>query len=125
MGNQVLVNVMSFYGIFLITCGMVSVIFIGFKAKTALISGGISGSLSLLIAYFIFLKTSGAQFAGLFLTLSLFIVFAWRSTKTLFRIFEMIAKTHADLKEKGIAFLIISLMAVMSVFVFAFQIAFY
>lgn len=125
MNNQVLVQLMTFYGLFLIICGIISVVFIGLKAKTALVSGGVSGFISLVVAYFIFQNTTGAQLAGILLALVLFIVFAWRSTKTLFRIFEMIAIAHEDLRVKGIAFLIISLMAVVSLFVAALQVIFY
>lgn len=112
-----------FYGIFLITCGMVSVIFIGPKAKTALMSGGISGLLSILIAYSIQQGSSYAPIFGIILPGGLLIVFAWRSTKTLLKIFELL--TGADREElngKGIAFLIISLMAVTSLFVLILQI---
>ena len=123
MQDQVLVNLLSFYGFFLIVSGVVSVVFIGSKAKTALLSGGISGMLSLLIAFAMLHEIPAAPIAGIFLSLALLVVFSWRSTKTLFSIFDMMATAHTQVKEKGIAFLIISLMAVVSVFVFALQIA--
>jgi uncharacterized membrane protein (UPF0136 family) len=111
-----------FYGFFLITCGIVSVIFIGLKAKTALISGGMSGCISLLTGYLIAADVTVARPAGIVVSLALFCVFSWRSTKTLFRIFEILqSSVHDELKGKGIAFLIISLMAVVSIFVFALQ----
>ena len=121
--NQYLIAVLLyFYGSFLILCGIVSVIFIGLKAKTALISGGMSGCISLLIGYLIFADAPGARLAGIFVSLALFCVFSWRSTKTLFRIFEIQQSSVQDeLKGKGIAFLIISLMAVVSIFVLALQ----
>jgi len=112
-----------FYGIFLIACGVVSVIFIGPKAKTALLSGGMSGLLSILIGYSIGKGSAYALVFGIILPGALFIVFAWRSTKTLFRIFELLSD-RADKKElhgKGIAFLIISLMAVTSLVVLLLQ----
>jgi hypothetical protein len=118
-----------FYGIFLITCGIVSVIFIGPKAKTALMSGGMSGVLSIVIAYFIGSGSSYAPIFGLILPGGLLIVFAWRSTKTLFKIFELLQASadnpdsyRDELNGKGIAFLIISLMAVTSLFVFILQV---
>jgi len=115
-------TILTFYGLFLITCGITSVIFIGLKAKTALISGGTSGALALAIAYWHnHGNPSEAGMAGLLLTLALFCVFSWRSTKTLFRVFELIPTADPDLKGKGIAFLIISLMAVVSIFVFVLQ----
>ena len=124
MFHQVLINLLAFYGLFLICCGITAVIFIGLKAKTALVSGGTSGLISLLIAYLISQDIQNAQWAGLVLAFALFIVFSWRATKTLFSIFEMISTAHADLKGKGIAFLIIALMAVVSIVVFCLQIVF-
>jgi hypothetical protein len=111
-----------FYGSFLITCGMVSVVLIGPKAKTALISGGASGVLSLVAGYFVSQQHIWAQWAGIALTFTLFCVFAWRSAKTLFRVFELIPAGHPDLEGKGIAFLIISLMAVVSIYIFVLEI---
>jgi len=115
------------YGTFLILCGIMSVIFIGLKAKTALMSGGMSGLLSILIAYFISTGSNSALILGTLLTLGLFIVFSWRSTKTLLRIFELLStpSDKEELEGKGIAFLIISLMAVVSIFVTILQIATY
>lgn len=112
------VTILYFYGTFLIFCGIVSVIFIGLKAKTALMSGGMSGAISITTAWLLSTQTPGTPVAALIIPLLLFMVFAWRSTKTLFRIFELIPLQHEDLKGKGIAFLIISLMAVVSLFSF-------
>jgi len=115
------------YGTFLILCGIISVIFIGLKAKTALMSGGMSGLLAILIGYFVSTGSHNALILGTLLTLGLFKVFSWRSTKTLFRIFELLATRYdkEELEDKGIAFLIISLMAVVSIFVTIMQIATY
>ncbi len=124
MVNQLLINLLAFYGLFLICCGVTAVIFIGLKAKTALVSGSTSGCISLLIAYLISHNNQNARWAGLVLALALFVVFSWRATKTLFSIFEMIPSSHVDLKGKGIAFLIIGLMAVVSIVVFCLQIVF-
>jgi len=117
------VTLFYFYGTFLILCGIVSVIFIGPKAKTALISGGMSGLLSILVAYFIRQGSGYAPVFGVILPAALFVVFAWRSTKTLFRIFELLKSdsVKTELNGKGIAFLIISLMAVISLVVFIFH----
>lgn len=110
-----------FYGFFLIGCGIASVWLIGPKAKTALASGGLSGSISLFLAYHVSNNFNWVSAVAMVLPLALFGVFAWRSARTLFKIFEMLkAESPLDeLKKKGIAFLIISLMAVVSVFVFA------
>ena len=124
MYTPVLVHLLTFYGLFLILSGIVSVAFIGMKAKTALVSGGTAGTLSLLTAYLVSEQHGYAGYIGLFLALALFVVFSWRATKTLFRLFEIIPTGHEDLKGKGIAFLIISLMAVVSLVVFMLQVIF-
>lgn len=110
------------YAAFLICCGIASVIFIGMKAKTALMSGGMAASMSALVGYLISTETAHARFAGILVTLALFCVFAWRSTKTLFTLFSMIPEKSPELKGKGIAFLVIGLMATVSVFVTILQI---
>jgi hypothetical protein len=119
-------SLLAFYGLFLMTCGILSVVFIGLKAKTALMSGGMSGAMSMVIAWLASTDTQGAAWAGMLLSLALFVVFAWRSAKTLFRIFELLASSNKEeLKGKGIAFLIISLMAVVSIVVFILQVVGY
>ncbi len=125
MHNHIVTTLLLFYGIFLILCGIVSVAFIGMKAKTALVSGGTSGLLAILLSYLICIDFKGAQIAGLILNLALFIVFSWRATKTLFKVFELINSPNEELHGKAIAFLIISLMAVVSVFVFVLQLLHY
>jgi uncharacterized membrane protein (UPF0136 family) len=114
--------ILYFYGAFLILCGIISIVFIGMKAKTALASGGTSGVLSIVIGYFFTQGHNWAMVAGIFLSFALLCVFAWRSTKTLHAIFKLIPSQHPDLPGKGIAFLIISLMAIVSLFVTMFQI---
>lgn len=125
MYGSPLVQLLLFYGFFLIVSGIVSVVFIGMKAKTALISGGTAGGLVLLTAFLISGGLVAAAYGGLLLSLALFIVFSWRATKTLFRLFEIIPTGHEELKGKGIAFLIISLMAVVSLVVFLIQFVFW
>jgi hypothetical protein len=121
--NQASVSLLLFvYGTFLILCGIVAVIFIGIKAKTALASGGTSGVISIFIGWLVGNDTAGAQWAGIMVSFALLIVFSWRSTKTLHKVFELIPSRHPDLNGKGIAFLVISLMAVVSIFVLIFQI---
>ncbi len=124
MYSSPLVNLLLFYGLFLIISGIVSVIFIGMKAKTALMSGGTAGGLVLVTAFLVFRGAGVAAYGGVFLALALFIVFSWRATKTLFRLFEIIPTRHEELKGKGIAFLIISLMAVVSLVVLLLQVVF-
>ncbi len=110
-----------FYGTFLILCGIIAVTFIGLKAKTALMSGGMSGAINIAIGYLISTGSSFGPWLGIVVSLALFIVFSWRSAKTLFKVFELIPSQHPDLNGKGIAFLIISLMAVVSIVVFMLQ----
>lgn len=116
-------TLLTFYGVFLILSGIISVIFIGMKAKTALASGGISGAIALLMAWLISQDVISGRIGGIVLTLMLFIVFSWRATKTLFKIFELLQTPtpSAELNGKGIAFLIISLMAVVSIVVLILQ----
>lgn len=117
-----LTALLYFYGVFLILCGIVSVIFIGMKAKTALLSGGMSGVVALLCGYGISIDINAARVGGMLLSAMLFVVFSWRSTKTLFKVFELAGTPGEELKGKLIAFLIISLMAVVSIFTFVLQI---
>lgn len=121
---EVLKSLLTFYGVFLIAAGIISVAFIGMKAKTALASGGMSGLIVLSMAYLISQGNTLGRYGGLFVSLMLLGVFAWRSTKTLFKIFELLKESSApneELKGKGIAFLIISLMAIISLVTFAAQ----
>lgn len=117
-----LAALLYFYGTFLILCGIVSVIFIGLKAKTALLSGGMSGVLALLCGYGISADVSAARIGGILLSAMLVVVFSWRSAKTLFRVFELVNTPGEELNGKLIAFLIISLMAVVSIFTLVLQI---
>jgi hypothetical protein len=110
-------SLLYFYGVFLITCGIGSVLLIGPKAKTALASGGLSALMAVGIAYLIANGTGWAIYAAVVLPLCLFIVFAWRASKTLFKVFELIGgkAEQQEVNKKAIAFLIISLMAVVSI----------
>lgn len=109
-----------FYGLFLIVCGVMAVVFIGWKSKTALASGGLSGILAMTAGHFVNSGSQTAKLIGIFLSLALFCVFSWRSTKTLFALLALV-KSGEDVKGKSIAFLIISLMAVVSIFVTLWQ----
>ncbi|HEY0743911.1 MAG TPA: hypothetical protein VGD40_20740 [Chryseosolibacter sp.] len=115
-------SLLYFYGIFLILCGIVAVAFIGMKAKTALASGGTSGVIAIAIAYFISDGNTSLALAGILVSFALLCVFSWRSTKTLHAIFKLIPSQHPDLPGKGIAFLIISLMAITSLIITLLQI---
>lgn len=85
-------------------------------------SGGLSGAINIATGYFVASGSSLAPWIGIVVSLGLLIVFSWRSAKTLFKVFELIPSNHPDLHGKGIAFLIISLMAVVSVVVFMLQV---
>jgi hypothetical protein len=123
MNSMFVPALLFYYGVFLILCGMVSVMLIGWKAKTALISGGISGIIIVTIGHFISQGSTVADAAGLAVCFALFVVFCWRSAKTLFTVLKLIPEGHPDLKGKAIAFLIISLMAVVSVVVLFLQLS--
>ena len=123
MNSMFVPSLLFYYGVFLILCGIVSVALIGWKAKTALVSGGISGCVAVTFGHFISQGSHVAQVAGLLLCFALFGVFCWRSAKTLFIVIELIPERHPDLKGKAIAFLIISLMAVVSLVVLLLQLS--
>jgi hypothetical protein len=112
-----------YYGVFLISCGVASVILIGSKAKTALASGGIAGIAAIATGHFVSQGSAVAQVAGLLVCFALFVVFCWRSAKTFFKVLELIPERHHDLKGKSIAFLIITLMAVVSIVVLLLQLS--
>lgn len=112
------VSVLLFvYGLFLICCGILAVIFIGLKAKTALISGSLSGLLAMLAGHSVYMQLTWAPVAGIVVSLAFFGVFAWRSTLTFYKVAELIPAADADLRGKIKAFLIIALMAVVSMVV--------
>lgn len=117
--------ILVFYGLFLISCGIGSVLFIGMKAKTALISGGTSGLISIIVGYLHSFQNTALVTIAILIPLALFIVFSWRSSKTLFKLIELISEKSADVNAKAVAFLIISLMAVVSIFTFAIQLTEY
>lgn len=121
MNSMFVPSLLFYYGTFLILCGIGSVLLIGMKAKTALASGGISGVIAITIGHFISQGSTVAQVAGIVVSLMLFIVFCWRSAKTLFTVLEMAPERHPELRGKAIAFLIISLMAVVSIVVLLLQ----
>lgn len=123
MNSLFIPALLFYYGLFLILCGIASVALIGMKAKTALASGGLSGMIIITIGHFISQGSALAQGAGIVVCLMLFIVFCWRSAKTLFTVMELIPERHADLKGKAIAFLVISLMAVVSIVVLLLQLS--
>ena len=111
-----------FYGFFLIACGIMAVTFIGSKAKTALISGGTSGILAITIGYFYCSENILMVIAGIFLPSMLFFVFCWRASKTFFMLLEMTSTQSPETNKKAIAFLIIGMMAIVSLVVVMFQI---
>lgn len=114
MNPMFIPSLLFYYGLFLFLCGITSVALIGWKAKTALISGGTAGTIAITIGHFISLGSAIAQYAGLVVCFMLLLVFCWRSAKTLFTVLDFIPERHPDLKGKAIAFLVISLMAVVT-----------
>jgi uncharacterized membrane protein (UPF0136 family) len=112
-------NLLLFYGFFLITCGIAAFTFIGIKAKTALISGSLTGSMALVISYYSKMNFTMAKCAAIVLTAMLFCVFAWRATITFLKLLDLVSEKSEERKSKAIAFLIISLMAIISMLFFA------
>jgi hypothetical protein len=128
MNSMFVPALLFYYGVFLILCGVAAVLLIGLKAKTALISGGTSGIIAIAIGHFISQGSGFATVAGLILCLMLFGIFCWRSAKTLFTVMDMIpiaigTQRHPDLKGKAIAFLIISLMAIVTIVILLLQLS--
>lgn len=123
MNSLFVPSLLFYYGIFLILCGIGAVALIGWKAKTALASGGTAGAIAIILGHFVSQGSTTAQVAGLLVCLALCVVFCWRSAKTLFTLFNLVPDRHPDLKGKAIAFLIISLMAVVSVIVLILQLS--
>ena len=115
-------SLLLFYGFFLIACGITAVTFIGSKAKTALISGGTSGILAIVIGYFYCSGNVITVIAGILLPAMLFIVFCWRASKTFFTLLEMVSTRSSETNKKAIAFLIIGMMAIVSLVVVMFQV---
>ena len=114
MNESLIINLMVLYGIFLFGSAIAAFVFIGSKAKTALMSGGMSGTFSLIVAYGVNSGIKGFAIAGPILCLILFFVFAWRSYKSLDVLIELIRLNGGDIRAKAIAFLIISMMAIIS-----------
>jgi hypothetical protein len=106
-----------FFGLFLMGCGVAAVLLIGLKAKTALLSGSLSGILAMLTGHWIAATESmEAKWTGILLTLVLFGVFAWRAAKTFDTLLDLTASSSPERKGKATAFLLIALMAVVSLF---------
>lgn len=105
-----------FYGIFLILIGILSVLLIGWTAKTALISGGTMGFIALTIAHFINKENKIAQYLGLLQTITLSFIFGWRASKALFALLELVILNNTvAINGKLYAFFLINLMMIVSV----------
>lgn len=117
-------NLLFGYGAFLMACGIMAVVLIGLKAKTALASGGISGIIALTIGFYLREPNPSIQIISIIFPLLLFGVFAWRSYKSLLNVLSLAVTKHPDVAGKTIAFLIISLMAVVSIMVALIQLLF-
>lgn len=68
------------FGVFLILCGVAGFLSNPAGAKTALLSGGTFGALSVLWGVLLLRGMSWAKWAGLVMTAFLTLVFAWRAT---------------------------------------------
>ena len=68
------------FGVFLILCGAAGYLSNPAGAKTALLSGGTFGALSMLWGVLLLRGAGWARLAGLMMTVFLALVFAWRAT---------------------------------------------
>ena len=124
--HQNIAYLFAFFGLFLITCGVVSVLFLGRKAKTAVMSGGFFGLVALTAGHFLNLSQTWALYLGLTEAFLLTFIFAWRASTAFHTLMELVqAKDQAAaVKAKSIAFLIIGTMFIMALFVLAVSVAF-
>jgi hypothetical protein len=113
-----------FYGFFLISCGLSALLFIGPKAKTALLSGGSFGALSILCGYF-HAEYPALTYVGFAIPIFLFFIFSWRATKTFLTLITFIQTENKDVNLKAIAFLIIGLMTIASFIATVLQLVIY
>lgn len=103
-------NLFLFYGIFLIVCGILTVTFLGFKAKTGLLSGSICGTIAIALAYWMRGGRKIAYFGGLAYGIIMLGIFAWRGGVTFMKLVSMISVVHEDMRIKAAGFLIIAMM---------------
>lgn len=113
---------MLFYGFFLIAIAIITILIVGWNAKTALISGGSMGLLAMTIAHFINKDSRIAMYAGFVQTFGLSFIFGWRALKSLDATLQLVsANSLEEVHTKAIAFIMINLMMVVSVVFTAIQ----
>ncbi|WP_114781324.1 hypothetical protein [Botryobacter ruber] len=123
--HQNIAYLYAFFGLFLITCGVVSVLFLGRKAKTAIMSGGFFGLVALTAGHFLNLSQPWALYLGLTEAFLLTFIFAWRASTAFHTLMELVqANDQAAVRSKSIAFLIIATMFIMALFVLAVSVTF-
>ena len=105
------------YGIFLFAVGLLGYLSNPAAAKTALISGGVFGTLSLLLGFGMFRGIAALRFAAIAMVGFLSIVFFWRSTVSWMAVAEGEPKVFA-------AVLISSMLAASLLIVFRYVTAF-
>ena len=117
---------LAFYGLYLICSGLAGFLFIGKRAKTALLSGGSMGLLALTIGHFMNQHQQWAFWAGLLQTLGLLGVFAWRASAAFLQLRGDEARLLPPFeKGKAIAFLLISSMFAATLLTLAVQLMFF
>ncbi|MFT2007853.1 hypothetical protein ACMA1I_04195 [Pontibacter sp. 13R65] len=110
----------AFFGLFLIGCGIISVLFLGWKAKTALVSGGTFGLLALIAGHFLNQAQSWALYLGVAEAALLTGIFAWRASAAFLTLTKLLQNKDAvAIRQKSIAFIIIATMFLMALFVLA------
>lgn len=114
-------NALLIYGLYMVIMGVLSFVFIGSTAKTALLSGGSMGLIAILFSFFVNKEKTFAIWGGLFQSLSLIGIFAWRGSISFLTIFEKL-ELGEPILGKSVAFLVIMSMFMMSLFVFTIQV---
>ena len=83
------------------------------------------GVIALTFGYFMIQQKKWAFVAGLIQTIFLIGVFAWRGTISFFSVMEIVQNNSGDPFGKGIAFLVINAMFLMSLVVTAIQVMYF
>lgn len=107
--KQKTAKTVMFYGVFLIGAGIIGYLSNPEKAKTALLSGGTFGLLSILLGWLGAKKVSWSFFAAKVVTTFLSVVFTWRAVVTWGKVF-------GGAPEKTFAAALITSMLLASVF---------
>jgi uncharacterized membrane protein (UPF0136 family) len=110
-----------FYGLYMIVCGIIPLFFLGQAARSAFVSGVVTGGLAIVFAYFLHQGRLWAFWAGNLLAVFLLGIFAFRASASFLRLVDLIAYGDSfQLPEKAVGFLILSSMFLISLIVLCF-----